>query len=87
VAETKAFDLLICVGPQASLIADGALAGGFSNDGVVRFADAISACEAVPRMLHAGDLVLLKASRSSRLEQVAKAISQREQPDMRMVAS
>ena len=38
-------------------------------------------------MIRGGDLVLLKASRSSRLEQVAKAISQREQPDMRMVAS
>jgi UDP-N-acetylmuramyl pentapeptide synthase len=38
-------------------------------------------------MLHAGDLVLLKASRSSRLEQVAKAITHRDQTDMRMVAS
>lgn len=87
VAETKAFDLLICVGTQAGLIADGAVGAGFSNDGVVRFIDSASASEAVPSMLHAGDLVLLKASRSSRLEQVAKAISHRDQTDMRMVAS
>lgn len=87
VAEAKAFDLLICVGTQASLIADGALAAGFANDGVVRFADSASASETVPRMLHAGDLVLLKASRSTRLEQVANAITQRDQTELRMVAS
>lgn len=87
VAEAKAFDLLVCVGEQASLIADGALAAGFANEGVVRFADSASAAETIPQILHPGDLVLLKASRSVRLEQVAKAITQREHTEMRMVAS
>jgi UDP-N-acetylmuramoyl-tripeptide--D-alanyl-D-alanine ligase len=87
VAEANAFDLLICVGTQAALIADGALAAGFANDGVVRFADSASAAETVPSMLHPGDFVLLKASRSTRLEQVAKAITQRDHTEMRMVAS
>lgn len=87
VAEAKAFDLLICVGTQSAFFADGALAAGFPNEAVVRFADSATAAETVPSLLRAGDFVLLKGSRSTRLEQVAKAITQREQTELRMVAS
>jgi UDP-N-acetylmuramyl pentapeptide synthase len=38
-------------------------------------------------MLHDGDLVLLKASRSIHLEEIAKAIIRRDETPMRAVAS
>ena len=87
VAGTKAFDLLVCVGEQAGLIAEAAAAGGFAADALVRFENAASASLTVPRMLRDGDLVLLKASRSIHLEEIARAITQREAVPMRMVAS
>jgi UDP-N-acetylmuramoyl-tripeptide--D-alanyl-D-alanine ligase len=86
-AEAKKFDLLICVGALSGLIADGALATGMANESVFRFSDAVSAAEAVPRMLRDGDLVLLKASRSVHLEEIAKALTRRDEPPMRAVAS
>lgn len=87
VAEAKKFELLICVGTLAGLIADAALAAGVANESVFRFPDSVAAAEAVPRMLHEGDLVLLKASRSVHLEEIAKAITRRDETPLRAVAS
>jgi UDP-N-acetylmuramoyl-tripeptide--D-alanyl-D-alanine ligase len=87
VASLKAFDALICVGPDAALIADAAVAAGFSSDYVARFEDAAQASSRVPAMLRDGDLVLLKASRSVHLEEVARSITHRQTTPMRMVAS
>ena len=87
VASLKAFHALICVGSQASLIADAATNAGFDAGYIARFEDAASASAAVPQMLKDGDLVLLKASRSVHLEEVARAITHRDAAPMRMVAS
>ena len=88
VAGTGAFDLLVCVGDQAALIADAAAACGFPADAILRFRDALSASVDFPRTLQDGDLVLLKGSRSVHLEEIAKAIvPAREMPAMRMAAS
>jgi UDP-N-acetylmuramoyl-tripeptide--D-alanyl-D-alanine ligase len=88
VADTKAFDLLVCVGDQAALIADAAAGAGFPGDAILRFRDALSASVDFPRTLQDGDLVLLKGSRSVHLEEIAKAIAPpRELPPMRLVAS
>jgi UDP-N-acetylmuramoyl-tripeptide--D-alanyl-D-alanine ligase len=77
VADTHAFELLICVGAQAASIAEAARSAGFPNHSVIHYPDALSASAAVPMMLHDGDLVLLKASRGIHLELIANAISQR----------
>jgi UDP-N-acetylmuramoyl-tripeptide--D-alanyl-D-alanine ligase len=88
VAISKAFDLLICVGQQAALIADAAIASGFAPESVVRFEDAIAASVGVPLQLRDQDLVLLKASRIMRLEEIAKVIAHQTQSmPARMAAS
>ena len=87
VTAAKAFDLLVCVGQQAALIAQSAVAAGFDTGSIALFEDAARAATLVPPMLRDGDLVLLKASRSIHLEEVAKALTQRQAQPMRMVAS
>ena len=87
VASTGAFDLLVCVGAQAKLIADAAISENFPSEAVALYEDALSASISVPSILRDEDLVLLKASRSIHLEEIAKAIAHRERPPMRMVAS
>jgi UDP-N-acetylmuramoyl-tripeptide--D-alanyl-D-alanine ligase len=74
-ARTCPLDALVCVGAQAELIADAALKAGMAGDSVFRYADAPAAARAMPRWLHDGDLVLLKASRGIHLEAVAQAVS------------
>ena len=78
----------MCVGPKAVLIAEAAKEAGMDKERVWHFADATTAATAIPQFLRAGDLVLLKASRAIRLEDVAKALFQgREQPTALKVAS
>ena len=60
---------LFAVGKMASATARGARAAGLTR--VLEFADVESAAAAVRSFLKAGDVVLLKASRASRLERVA----------------
>jgi UDP-N-acetylmuramoyl-tripeptide--D-alanyl-D-alanine ligase len=67
-------DLLICVGVQARFIADAATQAGFANSAIHCYDDAQMAAAALPPMLQARDLVLLKASRGIHLEAVATAI-------------
>lgn len=86
-AETHQFDVLVCVGQQASLIADAAVSGGFNPGAIARFQDAAAASDAIRRIVRDGDLVLLKASRSIHLEEIARALVHREAAPMRMVAS
>jgi UDP-N-acetylmuramoyl-tripeptide--D-alanyl-D-alanine ligase len=72
-AECK-FDLLACVGPQTALIAEAAQQAGMPTDTIFRFRDAAEAADAIPKWLKDGDLVLLKGSRSMRLEYVDAAL-------------
>jgi UDP-N-acetylmuramoyl-tripeptide--D-alanyl-D-alanine ligase len=81
------FDLLMCVGKQAKLIAEAAILAGFPENAVRRFEDAKSAATAFPDTLREGDLVLLKASRGVRLEEVAIAIAKRAAEAARKAAS
>jgi UDP-N-acetylmuramoyl-tripeptide--D-alanyl-D-alanine ligase len=73
-APTCGLDALVCVGEQAALIAGAAVAAGMSADVVHHYPDAREAANALPPSLHAGDLVLLKASRGIHLEAVAQAV-------------
>lgn len=63
---------LIAVGKMAGTMAQAARGAGLSR--VIELADAEAAATAIKSFLRAGDTVLLKASRSSRLERIAQAL-------------
>jgi UDP-N-acetylmuramoyl-tripeptide--D-alanyl-D-alanine ligase len=81
-AGTCKFDALICVGPEAKLIMESALAAGMDAAKVRHFADSTAAAAAAPQWLRAGDLVLLKGSRGMKLERIAQAIADFRGPDL-----
>jgi UDP-N-acetylmuramoyl-tripeptide--D-alanyl-D-alanine ligase len=76
-AATCHLDALYCVGKKSALIADAAESAGMDKAQVIHFPDAAACADIAPRWLREGDLVLLKASRSVRLETVASAIGER----------
>ena len=67
-------DVLVTAGEKARRIADGALASGMSSDRVRPCATPDEASEVLDDLLEPGDLVLVKASRSMRLESVVEGI-------------
>jgi UDP-N-acetylmuramoyl-tripeptide--D-alanyl-D-alanine ligase len=71
------FELLAFVGPQSLWMAQAAREVALSDQLVVHYPDAASAAAVFPALLGPGDLVLLKASRGTRLESVGKAIMER----------
>lgn len=75
-AGTLTFSAIVCVGTQAKLIMEEALAAGFSADHIRHFTDSASAAAQVPAWLAPGDLVLLKGSRGTKLERIAHSIEQ-----------
>jgi UDP-N-acetylmuramoyl-tripeptide--D-alanyl-D-alanine ligase len=79
-AATCNLDGLYCVGPKSAIIAAAARAAGMIASKVLYFPDAASCAAATPQKLRSGDLILLKASRSVRLENVALAIQSRPTP-------
>ena len=66
-------DTLICVGEEASAIADAAEQAGHS--GTQRASDNGTAAGILSLLLAPGDLVLLKASRSGRMEQILQHLT------------
>ena len=74
-AARSQLDLLICVGGDARAIADAALAAKMEGKLVRCVPDAAAAAAVVPGLLQDDDTVLLKASRSVKLELVARAIA------------
>jgi UDP-N-acetylmuramoyl-tripeptide--D-alanyl-D-alanine ligase len=67
-------DLVVCIGAHSTLTADAARRAKLASERIWHFPDATSAARSVPGMLRPRDLVLIKASRSLGLEQVAEAI-------------
>jgi UDP-N-acetylmuramoyl-tripeptide--D-alanyl-D-alanine ligase len=65
-------DCVITVGADAALIADEAWRGGVAK--IVRAADRDAAVNALREYAHAGDLVLIKGSRSEKMEQIIEAL-------------
>ena len=63
---------LFAIGKMAPVVAAAARAAGLSR--VLEFADVEAAKNAVKHFLKAGDVVLLKASRASRLERIAEIL-------------
>jgi UDP-N-acetylmuramoyl-tripeptide--D-alanyl-D-alanine ligase len=73
-AAKAAPDLLLLVGPMTSTIADAARDAGFPSERIHLFATTDEAAEAVPPMVHAGDVILVKGSRSLAMEKVTAAL-------------
>ncbi|HEX3357190.1 MAG TPA: UDP-N-acetylmuramoyl-tripeptide--D-alanyl-D-alanine ligase [Tepidisphaeraceae bacterium] len=87
VAAQCKLDLLVCVGHQAALIAEEAGTAGLPNDRILRFNDSTEATRGVPVRLKDGDLILLKGSRSMRLEAIDEAIRKHHDASSIKVAS
>jgi UDP-N-acetylmuramoyl-tripeptide--D-alanyl-D-alanine ligase len=68
VKAAESVDTLICVGEEASPMAGAAIAAG--HPATYSVADNAAAAEILSRSMHAGDLILLKGSRSARMEQI-----------------
>jgi len=75
-AEAGVDELIVIGGPAADGLVDGAVAGGLVRAHVHRFADSASAAAEVPRLVRAGDLVLVKGSRGTRTDLVADGLKQ-----------
>ena len=74
-AAAKGFDMLVTIGSTlAGEIRNGASVCGMSSDKMEAFADVKSALESLKPILREDDLVLVKASRSSGLDEFAKGV-------------
>ncbi len=76
-AALSGWDLLVTVGPLAGLMAEGAAAAGMDRARIVSFADSGEAARAVPPLVAAGDLVLVKGSRGMKMEKIVESLRER----------
>lgn len=74
-AAARTADVLVVVGEEARLIAEGALAAGMAPARVREVDGAEDALDAVRQLLEPGDVVLVKASRALGLERVVEGVS------------
>lgn len=81
------FDLLACVGAKGELIAQAAETAGMDPARVLWYPDSTAAAPEVAARVGAGDVVLVKASRGTKLEVVAQTIAQSAQAQVRKAAS
>lgn len=70
-------DCLITVGERAKLIAEGAIDAGMSAENIYSFENNSQLCESIMDIITDGDVILLKASRSMKLEEVAEFLEKR----------
>ena len=70
-------DCLITVGERAKLIAEGAKGAGMSADNIHSFENNGQLCDNIMDILEDGDVMLLKASRSMRLEEIAEFLEKK----------
>jgi UDP-N-acetylmuramoyl-tripeptide--D-alanyl-D-alanine ligase len=71
-AAESGVEQLFAVGKMAGVMAQAARTAGLKNVG--EFSDPMTAVESVKQFLKAGDVMLLKASRATRLERLAEAL-------------
>jgi UDP-N-acetylmuramoyl-tripeptide--D-alanyl-D-alanine ligase len=69
---SEVVETLICVGDEASAIGTAATAVGHTDTRLV--ADNAAAAEMISRLMNPGDLILLKGSRSARMEQILQQL-------------
>lgn len=66
---------LIACGPLGREIASGARDAGMPEQAIAEVADASAAADLVKKTVHRGDVVLVKASRGMRMEQIVQGLS------------
>lgn len=72
VAAEAAADMLIAIGgADADALAEGAAHAGLAGKSILRFSDSSAAADALPALVRAGDLILIKGSRGTRTDIVA----------------
>ncbi len=76
-AALSGWDLLVTVGPLAGNMAEGAATAGMDRARIVSFADSGEAARAVPPLVAAGDLVLVKGSRGVKMEKIVESLRER----------
>ncbi len=67
-------DKLLCLGDDAKYIIDGAVASGFDEKNAVHFDDKQSLADYIKETADKGDVVLFKASRAMKLEEVIERL-------------
>jgi UDP-N-acetylmuramoyl-tripeptide--D-alanyl-D-alanine ligase len=72
VAASEGIDLVIGVGAEANWITEAAWRGGVEK--VLHVGDVTEATKAVREMAKAGDVVLVKGSRSARMERIVEGL-------------
>jgi len=75
-AAAKFVDLLITVGPRAKFIAEAAVKAGMVRENIFSFLIADEAKREVQSKIKKGDLILVKASHSMRLDEVVEEIKE-----------
>jgi UDP-N-acetylmuramoyl-tripeptide--D-alanyl-D-alanine ligase len=74
-AAENGIDLLIAVGgPAVDGLAAGAISGGMPGSRIWRFEDSRTAAARVSALIQRGDVVLVKGSRSTRMDILADAL-------------
>lgn len=71
-------DLLFTVGPGGQIIAESGRQAGFPKEKIFSFVDAKEAAPQILSKIRAGDLILVKASRSIGLDKIVEEIKDRE---------
>ncbi|MFA6797644.1 MAG: Mur ligase family protein [Candidatus Paceibacterota bacterium] len=71
---SESCDVLITVGLRSRKIAEGALDGGLSEKNIFQYDDSVSAGKFVQEIISDGDIVLMKASQSLRMEKAVEEI-------------
>ncbi len=67
-------DILITVGEQANYIKEGALKSGISLESVYHYSNSQDAAKKIKNIVNSGDIILIKGSRSMRMEDIVNAI-------------
>jgi UDP-N-acetylmuramyl pentapeptide synthase len=80
------FDLLLCVGDDAKLYAEAAHAAGMDEQAIHHYGDAKQLAGDIERHVRKDDLVLLKASRGMRLEEIAQVLIHGQERGARLAA-
>lgn len=76
-AARAGLEMVVAVGELAMAVAAGALEGGLPGEAVLHFERAGAAAATLPDLVRPGDVVLVKASRGVRLEQVVDTLLER----------
>lgn len=68
------WDILITVGPLSRYMAEEALLEGLKKENIISFDNSIEAAAKIKKLIQKGDLVLIKGSRGTKMENIVKIL-------------